>query len=77
MRLVLLILFFCTVTVFAAPERQVFRNASGRITGTAHVNGCTTVYRDAYGRTTGTARQHGNTITYRDSSGRNTGTKRR
>ena len=42
------------------PAGEVFRNASGRTSGTSTTHGNRTVYRDASGRTAGTATTHGN-----------------
>lgn len=58
---------------------QTFRDASGRLTGTAtrDANGQTT-YRDGSGRMTGTSSRNANgTTTFRDGSGRMTGTAER
>jgi hypothetical protein len=69
-----LVLVFA-VTMLAA-HAQTFRDASGRLTGTAtrDANG-TTTFRDASGRQTGTASRNSNgTTTFRDGSGRMTGT---
>ena len=58
---------------------QTFRDASGKLTGTAtrDANGQTT-YRDGSGRMTGTASTNSNgTTTFRDGSGRMTGTAER
>jgi YD repeat-containing protein len=60
----------------AATQTETFRDASGRITGTASrdANG-TVTYRDGSGRMTGTATRDANgTRTFRDASGRVTGT---
>ena len=57
-------------------EAQTFRDASGRLTGTASrdANG-TITYRDGSGRMTGTATHDRNgTTTFRDASGRMLGT---
>lgn len=58
---------------------QTFRDASGKITGTAtkDSNG-TTTFRDGSGRQTGTATTNSNgTTTFRDGSGGMTGTEER
>jgi YD repeat-containing protein len=63
----------------AATQAQTFRDASGRITGTASrdANG-TVTYRDGSGRMTGTATRDANgTTTFRDASGRIMGTRER
>ena len=63
----------------SAAHAQTFRDASGRLTGTASrdANGQTT-YRDGAGRMTGTSSRNSNgTTTFRDSSGRMTGTAER
>ena len=60
----------------AGAQTETFRDASGRITGTASrdANG-TVTYRDGSGRMTGTATRDANgTRTFRDGSGRTTGT---
>jgi YD repeat-containing protein len=60
----------------AGAQTETFRDASGRITGTASrdANG-TVTYRDGMGRMTGTATRDANgTTTFRDASGRITGT---
>ena len=60
----------------AGAQTETFRDASGRVTGTASrdANG-TVTYRDGSGRMTGTATRDANgTTTYRDASGRITGT---
>lgn len=74
---ILLIAFalFSACAIFAA-DRQTYRNAQGRTTGTASTSGNHTMYRDAQGRTTGTATTNGNTTVYRDTQGRTSGTKR-
>lgn len=62
-----------------AAHGQTFRDASGRLTGTAtrDANGQTT-YRDGAGRMTGTAARDANgTTTFRDGGGRMTGTAER
>jgi hypothetical protein len=71
-----LILVFAVATLARA---QTFRDASGRLTGTAtrDANG-TTTFRDGAGRQTGTATRDANgTTTFRDGSGRMTGTAER
>ncbi len=74
---ILLIAFalFSACAIFAA-DRQTYRNAQGRTTGTASTSGNHTMYRDAQGRTAGTATTNGNTTVYRDTQGRTSGTKR-
>jgi YD repeat-containing protein len=59
-----------------AQQPTTFRDASGRLTGTAVNNGDgSTSFRDAAGRLTGTATRNGDgTTSFRDSSGRLTGT---
>jgi hypothetical protein len=70
------------ITAASAQNQTTFRDASGRMTGTAtkDSNG-TTTFRDASGRTTGTATTNVNsattTTTFRDGSGRTTGTATR
>ena len=54
----------------SADERRTYRDASGRITGSATTQGSRTTYRDASGRLTGSATQSGSRTTYRDASGR-------
>ena len=74
-----------TVAVFLAAlmprtaAAQTFRDASGRLTGTATTdsNG-TRTFRDGSGRLTGTATRDSNgTTTFRDGSGRMIGTTER
>jgi YD repeat-containing protein len=60
----------------AASAQTMFRDASGRITGTVSTdsNG-TKTFRDGSGRTTGTATRDSNgTTTFRDAGGRTSGT---
>ena len=60
----------------AVAQTETFRDASGRIIGTASrdANG-TRTFRDGSGRTTGTATTDSNgTTTFRDASGRTTDT---
>jgi hypothetical protein len=68
------------VAAASAEPQTIFRDSSGRTTGTAtrDSNG-TTTFRDASGRTTGTATHSnqgsaGGTTTFRDAGGRTTGT---
>ena len=81
---VAVVMFICVVMTMAlflalmvrAHGQTTFRDASGRMTGTATTssNG-TTTFRDASGRMTGTSAPGGNgTTTFRDASGRMTGT---
>ena len=64
-----------------APERSgqwtVYRDSSGRTSGTASVNGNQTVIRDSSGRIQGFVTQSGGRTVYRDSSGKTvmTGTR--
>ena len=71
------VLVLALSALFARAE--TFRDASGRLTGTAtrDANG-TTTFRDASGRQTGSASTSSNgTTTFRDSSGRMQGTSER
>ena len=57
-----------------AQPSTTFRDAQGRISGTASTSGNVTTYRDAQGRMTGTAeRQRDGSVQYRDAMGRLTG----
>jgi hypothetical protein len=64
----------------AAAQQTTFRDAGGRITGTASTDSQgTTTFRDGSGRTTGSATfsnqgSAGGTTTFRDGDGRTTGT---
>ena len=63
----------------AEAQTETFRDASGRVTGTASrdANG-TVTYRDGSRRMTGTATRDANgTTTFRDASGRIMGTRER
>ena len=63
----------------ATAQQQTFRDASGRVSGTATVdsNG-TTTFRDASGRIRGTSTVDSNgTMTVRDARGRDVGTVQR
>ena len=71
--LILSAVLFFSVSCFA---REVYRDASGRMTGSGTQQGNRTVYRDASGRVTGSATVQGNRTVYRDASGRLQGTKR-
>lgn len=82
-----MILFAVMLTALAlrADDTTVYRDSSGRTTGTAterrNADGTTTTtYRDSSGRTTGTETTRSNadgsvSTTCRDASGRTTGTK--
>jgi len=60
-------------TAVAQPS-TTFRDAQGRISGTASTSGNVTTYRDRSGRMTGTAeRQRDGSVQYRDAMGRLTG----
>jgi YD repeat-containing protein len=62
------------VSSAAAQPSTTFRDAQGRLTGTASTSGSVTTYRDAQGRLTGTAeRQRDGSVQYRDAMGRRTG----
>ena len=65
-----------TTLFLSAAERQTYRDASGRMAGSATTSGNRTTYRDASGRVTGSATTSGGRTTYRDASGRMTGSKR-
>lgn len=62
-----------------AQQPTTFRDAMGRLTGTAVRNGDgTTTFRDSAGRLTGTATDNRDgTTTFRDNRGRLTGTSRK
>ena len=68
-----LILF--AAAVFASPV--IYRDSTGRVTGSATTNGSITTYRDGSGKLTGSSTQSGNRITYRDQSGRVVGSAER
>ena len=76
----LVALTLATSPVYGQQSPQtVFRDSSGRTTGTATIDSQgTTTFRDAGGRTTGTAspsnQGSGGVTTFRDSGGRTTGT---
>ena len=70
--LMLSVILFLSAVSFA---REVYRDASGRMTGSSTQQGNRTIYRDASGRMTGSSTQQGNRIIYRDASGRIQGTK--
>ena len=53
--------------------RSVYRDASGRIQGSAERRGDQVIYRDASGRISGSARISGGQTTFRDASGRISG----
>jgi YD repeat-containing protein len=58
----------------AAQPSTTFRDAQGRISGTATTSGTTTTYRDRNGRITGIAeRQRDGSVQYRDAQGRLSG----
>ena len=66
-----LFLVSCVLCLAAAGAPPVFyRDASGRVAGSAVQNGNRVIYRDAQGRMTGSAVQQGNRVIYRDASGR-------
>jgi YD repeat-containing protein len=70
----LLLIAAMPVAVYAsAADVQTFRDAQGRVAGTATTNGNSTTYRDARGNVAGTATTHGNTTTYRDRTGNTLG----
>jgi YD repeat-containing protein len=60
-----------------AQDQTIFRDAQGRIIGTATTSNGTKIYRDAQGKTTGTATINNGTTIYRDAQGRTTGTARK
>ena len=72
----LIILALAAVPYAHAQNQTIFRDSSGRTTGTATTSSSgTTTFRDSSGRTTGTAtRNSSGTTTFRDSSGRTIGT---
>ena len=63
--------FALILSLSASPV--IYRDHSGRVTGTAtNLNGETT-YHDRTGRITGRTTRNGSTTTYRDQTGRTTG----
>ena len=75
MKTCVLFLVSCVLAFAAAAAPPVYyRDASGRLTGTAMQNGGRIVYRDGQGRLTGSAVQQGGRVVYRDASGRLAGT---
>jgi YD repeat-containing protein len=72
----IVLLALLVALLLAVAQTETFRDASGRITGTARrdANG-TVTYRDGSGRMTGTSTRDANgTRTFRDANGRTTGT---
>ena len=60
-------------SVANAAPRTIYRDASGRSTGSSQKVGNRTIYRDASGRSTGSSQEVGNRVIYRDAAGRNVG----
>ena len=73
-RILTTIILLMLTSIAFCTEREIIRDATGKVVGTATTDGNRTIYRDATGKTTGTATKDGNRTIYRDATGKTVGT---